>query len=443
MLNMINLNEILEENARYLNSAKQMCKLMTFLTYDITDYSLLETNKFRINISQVRLVELLEEVYEMFKSNFQQRNLEFNIRITREVSEVVFIDRNRYVQVLINLLGNALKYTLKGYIRMSLNYEAENDLLVTEIEDTGIGIKEADFPKLFKLFGKLDSNIEHCTPGVGFGLVICKKLTESMNGSISVRSKEGQGSTFTFTVKANIMEEENPCGSSANEVLNSFDRKSKDKLKNYNSITIASIHVGKCLTELKGVAAQYKSEDGSAVTTKIKETTTLNAAEKEMNEGAEYEEVKNCNCRDLLFVDDNIQNLTVLRSYIKGSNFTADEAFNGREAIEKVEEKARSSCCRAYKLVVMDINMPIMNGIVATKELRGKMKSGELPDNPIIALSAQTLREDERQYFFNELGFNNYLTKPIARIDFLEELKKYCAAVANRRCPDILIYLIF
>lgn len=432
MLNMINLNEILEENARYLNSAKQMCKLMTFLTYDITDYSLLETNKFRVNISQVRLAEVLEEVHEMFKSNFQQRSLAFNVKIAKEVPEVAFIDRNRYTQILINLLGNALKYTFKGCVRLSLSYEAGSDLLVTEIEDTGIGIKEADFPKLFKLFGKLDANIEHCTPGVGFGLVICKRLAESMKGGISMRSKEGQGSAFTFTVKANTAEEDNPCGSSANEVPGSSDQKSKDKLKKYNNITIASIHVGKCLAELRG-AAQCRSDDESALTTKAKEMVTLNAAEKEASEGAECEEAKKCSCRDLLFVDDSIQNLFVLKSYIKGSKVTADEALNGREAIAKVEERARGSCCRAYKLIVMDINMPVMNGIAATKELRNRMRSGELPNCPIVALSAQSLREDERRYFFDELGFNNYLTKPIAKIDFLEELKKYCATVANHR----------
>jgi CheY-like chemotaxis protein len=424
MLDMINLSEVLDENKKYLNSAKQMCKLMTFLTHDITDYSLIETNRFRSNISQVSLADTIHEVYDMYKFSFRKRELEYDIKIGKEVPETVFIDRNRYIQVLINLIGNALKYTFKGHVHVILSYDNSHDTLVTEIEDTGIGIKETDFPKLFKLFGKLDTNIEHFTPGVGFGLVICKRLIESMGGSISMESKEGVGSTFSFTIKANVpnmIEENNPCQPLLSELSS---HSPNNKLCNYNTATIASVIKSNCLTNKKPIGSSQESsrqklEDESISTTRAKSTAQIPL------------ELNKCKCTQILLVDDNASNLLVLKHFIKSISLTADEALNGEEAIKRVEEKSKCNCCKLYKLIVMDINMPIMDGITATKRLRCKMKTGELLLTTIIALSAQPLREDEHQYFFDEVGFDNYLMKPIRKVDFLNEVKKYCRPTLN------------
>jgi CheY-like chemotaxis protein len=98
---------------------------------------------------------------------------------------------------------------------------------------------------------------------------------------------------------------------------------------------------------------------------------------------------------------------------------------NSKEAIKMVEKTLRSRCCGKYKLIIMDINMPIMNGIKATTILRKRMRTGEFPNTPIIALSAQTLRDDEHSYFYDEVGFDDYLTKPITKAEFIYNIRKY------------------
>ncbi len=128
----------------------------------------------------------------------------------------------------------------------------------------------------------------------------------------------------------------------------------------------------------------------------------------------------------MLIVDDNEYNLFVLQNYLKSVHLAADEALNGKEAVEKVVSRATDNvCCRGYKVVVMDINMPIMDGIEATKLLRLKMKEEEVPETPIVALSAQPLKDEDKEYCYHEVGFVEYLSKPINKSEFVRVMKKY------------------
>jgi signal transduction histidine kinase len=354
MLEMINLEEIVEENKKYLDSAKQMCRLMTYLTYDIIDFSLLESNRFKSNISQVNLINVAEEVKDMFASNFKKKNIDYNFVISMDVPQFVFIDKNRYIQILINLLGNALKYTFKGHVKVYLNYDKESDLLVTKVEDAGVGINEADFPKLFKLFGKLHANVEHSTPGVGFGLVICKKLAESMQGSITVKSTEGHGSTFTFTVRANMenMVEDNSCASLANEMATHYmSNELNEKINNYKGITIASTVTRNPLTTLNKNKRNDKDgleredskgepEGGSIFNIRDKETVHPKFIRQYQNavrivSNLDFDKPRKCCCKQILLVDDNACNLFVLQSYIRTLNTSADEAPNDNSSKER------------------------------------------------------------------------------------------------------------
>eukprot|EP01022_Parablepharisma_sp_SALTPOND_P028597 TRINITY_DN71219_c0_g1_i1.p1 TRINITY_DN71219_c0_g1~~TRINITY_DN71219_c0_g1_i1.p1 ORF type:complete len:427 (-),score=39.65 TRINITY_DN71219_c0_g1_i1:452-1732(-) len=227
MLEMMNEKETSDENQNYISVAKRTCKLMLFLTHDITDYSLLESNKFRVSNSKVNIRDTVKEVHQLLAYSFEKKKLAYYFVCSETTPEKVVIDKNRYMQILINVLSNALKYTFEGHIKVSVDYQVPNDLLMTSVQDTGVGIKEEDLPKLFKLFGKLESNIEHNTQGVGFGLAICKKLAESMGGYVTVASKEGVGSTFTFTIKGNMSQfEEEPEGRIISTGSENFDMSS-------------------------------------------------------------------------------------------------------------------------------------------------------------------------------------------------------------------------
>lgn len=204
MLDMLETYDKGEEETLYLSVAKRTCKLLLYLTYDITDYSQLEANKFKANNEKIKIRDLLEETMQLLSFSFEQKKLEHISEVSDLVPVYLFVDKNRYHQIILNLLGNALKFTFQGQIRVAVDYDRVNDILLTSVRDTGIGIKEEEIPHLFKLFGKLESSQAVNPQGVGFGLAICKKLAESLGGHISVSSRYGMGSTFTFGIKGNI-----------------------------------------------------------------------------------------------------------------------------------------------------------------------------------------------------------------------------------------------
>ncbi len=133
----------------------------------------------------------------------------------------------------------------------------------------------------------------------------------------------------------------------------------------------------------------------------------------------------NCECPKILLVDDNESILFVLQNYLKTAGLTADEALNGQEAINKLIERSMMDCCGNYKLVIMDVDMPLLNGIEATKLFKLKVRNGELPETPVVALSAGQLRADQEDLFLKEIGFAGYISKPIGRLEFLKILKGY------------------
>ena len=141
-----------------------------------------------------------------------------------------------------------------------------------------------------------------------------------------------------------------------------------------------------------------------------------------VTEGVRYYK---CTCNKVLIVDDNECNLFVITNYLKSENIESDFAFNGKEAITKVQKKSVDPICKSYKLIIMDINMPIMDGITATKKLKFMMNKNEIQVTPILALSAQSIKEDEYEIYCNDVGFSDYLIKPITRIKFISAIKKY------------------
>ena len=204
MLEMLRGEHNPEDEKLYLSVAMMTCKLLLFLTHDITDYSQMEANKFKANNTKVNVREVVEETMQLLAFNFEKKKIARTSEISDSVPRNVCIDKNRYMQILLNLLGNALKFTFQGHVKITVDYDSHNDILITAVRDTGIGIREEELPRLFKMFGKLESGEAHNPQGVGFGLAICKRLSESLGGYISVMSKFGFGSTFTFGVKASV-----------------------------------------------------------------------------------------------------------------------------------------------------------------------------------------------------------------------------------------------
>lgn len=422
MLEMIDMQKLEKESQAYIDTAKNMCKLMLFLTYDIIDYTQLEASRFKLNYARVNIRSVIEEVHQLMEANIKKKALQYELRVDESVPEAVWIDKTRYMQVLLNLAVNAIKYTFQGYVRVALTYNEENDLIITSIKDTGIGIKREDFPKLFKLYGKIDANIEYNVTGVGFGLSISKKLAECMQGYITVESKEKEGSVFTFAIRGNKEETDlAECRveqSAASENAGASIRE---------DVALPAIKCGRWSNKPKSFLDPRFDQSPNCLGIKNKQDIRNITTKSTMQNSCPNflsEELK-CDCAKLLIVDDNECNLFVLQNYLKSFNVVADEALNGQQAVDKIVSKAAAKCCSRYKLVLMDINMPIMDGIKATKIIREKAERGEVPRTAVVALSAKSLDDEDHTAFCHRIGFTDYLNKPILKRDFTNLITSY------------------
>eukprot|EP00826_Nyctotherus_ovalis_P039419 TRINITY_DN3791_c0_g2_i4.p1 TRINITY_DN3791_c0_g2~~TRINITY_DN3791_c0_g2_i4.p1 ORF type:complete len:408 (+),score=130.12 TRINITY_DN3791_c0_g2_i4:1166-2389(+) len=279
--------------------ARKTCQLLLFLTYDITDFSQLEANKLKTNPKKVLVREIFEEVAELLSFSFETKGLACNIMVRDSVPAHILIDKHRYMQILLNLLTNALKFTFKGSVTIEASYDTLSNQLITSVTDTGIGIKPEDVTHLFKLFGKLESSSEINPQGVGFGLAMCKKLSERLGGMISVESAPGRGSTFTFSVNANI-------GYPKVTALSSMSLNEK-----CSNVVDLSSKVTEHIFKVNRINIGDEVRDSAAC---LNNTT-----------GSPFLTSDRCLCSKVLIVDDDPCNLLVLQNYLKLLGLVVDE----------------------------------------------------------------------------------------------------------------------
>ncbi len=202
MLEMLDTPEASLDVRQVIQVGRDTCRLLIFLTHDITDLAQIAASKLQIREDSFCPSDVVEECMRLLAFSFEKKR----IRLSKLVSHqdiFAYTDKHRYMQIVLNLLGNALKFTMAGSVTVKLDYDTLHDMLQTEVVDTGIGIQEEDLDKLFKLFGRIDTSSSLNPQGVGLGLTICKKLAEAMGGTIKVASRYGRGSSFTFSIKCN------------------------------------------------------------------------------------------------------------------------------------------------------------------------------------------------------------------------------------------------
>ena len=178
-------------------------QLMMSLVNDILDLSQIEAGKFKLAMVKFSPIDVINECIGIMKFQYDKKKLKLNSSFKEGIPEIITNDKNRYRQIVLNLLGNSLKFTSKGHVDIKISYEG--DKLVTQVIDTGIGIKKDENSKLFSVYGKMESNMDMNPSGVGLGLSICKKLCEVMGGVINAISNVGEGSTFTFKINNNTV----------------------------------------------------------------------------------------------------------------------------------------------------------------------------------------------------------------------------------------------
>lgn len=335
-------------NIEYLNGISISGKSLLNLINDILDLSKIESGRLEIKKKEIDIYSIIKEFQQVFGIKASEKGLKYEIIIHNDLPELLLLDEIRLRQIILNLLGNAFKFTHKGGVYFSIkaeNYKSKSKVLdlVLEIRDTGIGIRKEEQKNIFEAFRQQDGQNTRRYEGSGLGLTISKRLVELMDGKIELKSEYGKGSTFKITI---------PSVSTTNE----------------NSIKIDS----------------------------------LDFVEDIIFEPA-----------NILVAEDAKTNREVIKGYLKNSNLNVMEAENGKEAIEIVKDKNNIS------LILMDLQMPVMDGYQATKFLKEKEETKNIP---IIVLTASLLTGEKKEI---KKLCNKLLLKPIKKIDLVIELSKY------------------
>jgi signal transduction histidine kinase/CheY-like chemotaxis protein len=408
-------------------------KLLLNMINDILDFSLISKGKLSLNIDKTDVTVLVAETIRILELQANMKGLkivfEHSVR-----NRFVKTDHNRLRQVLLNLIGNAIKFTEKGVITVRIKesneaiidrdfsvmfedsggfdsnmyaafgkvesdcellniYEGESlSVFHFEVEDTGIGIDRENFQSLFMLFGRLDNPHKNLNRnGVGLGLAISQSLVKRLSAKtgkteeIKVQSQVGVGSRFFFRLGLLCRDPED---------------QSNDGL-HYSSI--------------KGIEPQSNCLSN---TVKLIKRTPPEFT-KGLSNPAKMESI------NVLAVDDDQINLIVITSYLiksdheKEIKYNLTTASNGANAIEIVNEKLKKGIF--FDVVLMDCNMPIMDGYEASRILRDMIFKGIIPDIPIIAITANVGNSDKRLCLDN--GMDYFLAKPLKRADLLNEIK--------------------
>jgi CheY-like chemotaxis protein len=314
------------------------------LINDVLDFTKIETGNIELEKIPVDLRELVESVVNSMQFKAKGKNVYLTSQIDETLPQNIIADKTRICQILLNLVGNSVKFTDKGGITIDLKVieETNNEVRIRfEVSDTGIGIAADKINTIFESFKQADANITRLYGGTGLGLAITKRLVELHDSRVNVESTYGQGSKFWFTITFN---------------------KSADALQ----------------TKTKAVEIGLK----------------LN----------------------ILVVDDNQINRLLIDKVLKKWGVTADFAENGIQALDKIESKGN------YDVVLMDIHMPEMGGLEATKLLRAKddTYSQQLP---IIALTASML--NNQMGMIDDAGMNDYILKPFNPKDLYDKISKF------------------
>ncbi len=318
------------------------------LVNDILDHSKIDANKLDVDVVPVNLPEMLEEIRAFFDSKAVEKGLDFNIVCEYPLPEIIHTDPTRFRQIIINLCGNALKFTEKGSISLSVRCDPGREILLARVLDTGIGMKPEQIDRLFDPFAQGSSAISRQYGGTGLGLSISRRLAELLGGSIRATSRYGEGSEFEVTI-------------------------STGSLDNVRFLGDASEFIER--------RRSMPMVEAPSLTGRI-----LCAEDNELNRG--------------------LVSLLVGRT---GADLV--HVTNGAEALEKVTKET-------FDLILMDIQMPVMNGRDATLALR---EAGI--NTPVIALTANVMTEDLAEY--RAAGCNGHLAKPIDKQQFYQTLAHY------------------
>ncbi|UZD93902.1 ATP-binding protein [Pseudomonas corrugata] len=346
MLQLLETTRMTDEQHEYTALASESTEHLLKVINDILDFSRIERSALELEHIPFNLTELVGSCAQSFQHSAAQRKLGLDLLIPDDMKALqVQGDPTRIRQILVNLIGNALKFTEQGRVTVQCQWQAlDHELLwfTCTVRDSGIGISPESLERMFDAFQQADSSISRRYGGTGLGLPIARTLAERMGGTLRAQSEEGQGSVFTLEIPL-ALPTQNP-------------------------------------TEMAPRLSQG-SESGEG--------------------------------RNVLLVEDNPVNQTVIEAMLRSLGFTVSIAADGAQAIRSAESLM-------FELILMDCRLPVVDGYEATRRIRQLPGCSEVP---IVALTANALQGDREACL--AAGMNDYLAKPFKRVDLQHILQRW------------------
>lgn len=356
MADLLSYNNLDPQSFSFVEIIKNSGQSLLSLINDILDLSKLEAGQIELEIREFDLTKFVEEIYQLFSHQAKNKNLEFNYNIEPNLPQFYLGDAFRIKQILNNLLSNALKFTNQGSVELIIKQDHQilvkniNDPLIFNfyfgVKDSGIGIKESDYVKLFQPFSQVEVSTTRNYGGTGLGLAICKQLINLMGGQIGVESILNQGTTFWFTLPLKTKKINSYSHNIANHNNNNFEKTQENLIK-------------------------------------------------------------------ILVVEDEKINQIIAINVLEKLGYQVELVNNGQECLEKISQ-------HSYPLILMDCQMPILDGYDTTRQLRLREDTKHIP---IIGLTAFAMKGDREKCL--KVGMNDYLSKPFTIKQIAELINKW------------------
>lgn len=495
------------EQKKYVEIFRSAGETLLTIINDILDISKVEAGHIQLECTGFNLVELTETLCEVMAVAAHRKGIELACHIMPDVPENLVGDPGRLRQILLNLVGNAIKFTDHGQVMVEIKLrrgeeavsstqsEGDSCALDFSVTDTGIGIPSDKIELVFEKFSQADKSITRKYGGTGLGLSISRQLVELMGGRIQVESKVGEGSSFSFTAAFGIQEKpfEAPLERDLSGIMvlivddNAANRMIlKETMTRWGACVVEVEGGGEAIAELKrardagspysfvlldhrmpgmegfevaefikrdsGLAhtavmmlsSDDRSEDiararemgiGSYLVKPVKRTDLLNAlmsatgiVEASRSPGTQTaQSAVSMKPLRILLVDDSPENRLLVQAYLKDTPYEVEMAENGQVAVHRFISDN-------YDLVLMDMEMPVMDGISATKAIRKWERQNDAKPVPILALTAYALKEETQRML--DAGCSAHLTKPIKRAELLEAICAYSSCPEGKDIPE-------
>lgn len=351
-----------EELKQFANNAKSSADTLLDIINDILDYSKIESGKMKLEFVPFHLETIVNDSIAVVSGKAMEKGIQVKKIIDTKLPQTLNGDPIKLKQIFINLLSNAIKFSENGDVKISLSMTERKEkkiILNASVEDQGVGIPQNKINILFQPFSQIDNSHSRKYGGTGLGLAICKEFVTMMNGNINVESIEGSGSKFYFTAEFEEVE------TSKDLKPPSIDSSVDEMEKNIPAGLVLPV---------KDIRSKYK----------------------------------------VLLAEDNLVNQKVVTKILQDSGYRLQSVMNGAEAVEAVKGNN-------YDIILMDIQMPQMNGFEATAQIR--QLDGEKAKIPIIALTAHALSGDREKCLAE--GMNDYLTKPLRINELIALIDKW------------------